>query len=529
MRSVDDVHRFLADRAADLCAAQRVLVVQQARGGATVTAANLARGEDEQALLRSIAAWLEEARRTREACLRHGPEGAPPVDQRSCVVVPLVADQQVLGCLYADIDGDAGRFDDTDRDLLAALAAQAAVAMTHLEARDGIVRENTQRNAELAVINSIQQGISGSLDFQTIVDLVGDKLREVLRTQTIGIRWYDQRTNLVHFLYEYERGRRVQVPPRTPIPGGPIERLIQTRRPALYSTRTEIQAAGLLQVGSDEIQSALRVPIVSRAGVVGFIMLEDYESEHAFDQNDLRLLETLTASMGVALENARLFDETQRLLKETEQRNAELAVVNGIQLGMARSLDFGAIVELVGNKLRTVFNSENLSITWRDQSTGLAHMLYAIQHGERLRPPPIQVDPNGRFIRTLLANEPIVLNSRAELDAWGMKPPPGLAPSLATLTVPIFANEQLRGGITLDSHDAGRKFNADDVRLLQTVAGTMGIALENVRLFNETKEALEQQTASAAILQVISSSVADTQPVFDTICSSLGRLLLAPN
>jgi hypothetical protein len=106
-----------------------------------------------------------------------------------------------------------------------------------------------------------------------------------------------------------------------------------------------------------------------------------------------------------------------------------------------------------------------------------------------------------------------------------MKPPPGLAPSLATLTVPIFANEQLRGGITLDSHDAGRKFNADDVRLLQTVAGTMGIALENVRLFNETKEALEQQTASAAILQVISSSVADTQPVFDTICSSLGRLL----
>jgi hypothetical protein len=44
--------------------------------------------------------------------------------------------------------------------------------------------------------------------------------------------------------------------------------------------------------------------------------------------------------MSVALENARLFAETQRLLKETEQRNAELAVINGIQQGMAAQLDF---------------------------------------------------------------------------------------------------------------------------------------------------------------------------------------------
>ena len=44
--------------------------------------------------------------------------------------------------------------------------------------------------------------------------------------------------------------------------------------------------------------------------------------------SDVRLLETLAASMSVALENARLFDETQRLLKETERRNAELAVIN---------------------------------------------------------------------------------------------------------------------------------------------------------------------------------------------------------
>ena len=61
--------------------------------------------------------------------------------------------------------------------------------------------------------------------------------------------------------------------------------------------------------------------------------------------------------MGVALENARLFDETQRLLKETEQRAAELAVINSIQEGMAAELDFQAIVDLVGDKLREVFHT----------------------------------------------------------------------------------------------------------------------------------------------------------------------------
>ena len=50
---------------------------------------------------------------------------------------------------------------------------------------------------------------------------------------------------------------------------------------------------------------------------------------------DIRLLETLANSMSVALENARHFDETQRLLKETEQRNAELAVINSVQEGLA--------------------------------------------------------------------------------------------------------------------------------------------------------------------------------------------------
>ena len=92
--------------------------------------------------------------------------------------------------------------------------------------------------------------------------------------------------------------------------------------------------------------------------------------------------------MGVALENARLFDETQRLLKETEQRAAELAVINSIQQGMAAELDFQAIVDLVGDKLREVSATRgDIGIRWYDPKTKLVHYLYEYEHGERLHLP----------------------------------------------------------------------------------------------------------------------------------------------
>ena len=93
--------------------------------------------------------------------------------------------------------------------------------------------------------------------------------------------------------------------------------------------------------------------------------------------------------MSVALENARLFDETQRLFKESEQRAAELAVINSIQQGIAGSLSFHGIVELVGDKLREVLRIDTIGIRWYDHATRTAHFLYEIERGTRVTLPPI--------------------------------------------------------------------------------------------------------------------------------------------
>ena len=81
-------------------------------------------------------------------------------------------------------------------------------------------------------------------------------------------------------------------------------------------------------------KSAVFVPMMVGDVVKGSVSLQNVDKENAFTDSDLRLLTTITNSMSVALENARLFDETNRLLKETEQRTAEFAVINSVQEGL---------------------------------------------------------------------------------------------------------------------------------------------------------------------------------------------------
>ena len=111
--------------------------------------------------------------------------------------------------------------------------------------------------------------------------------------------------------------------------------------------------------------------------------------ENAFTDSDVRLLETLANSMSVALENARLFDETTRLLSETEQRTAELAVINSVQDGLAKELDMQGIYNLVGDRLCDLFpDTQTLVIRTFNHETGFEYFQYAIEKGEKLTVQP---------------------------------------------------------------------------------------------------------------------------------------------
>src|SRR5438477_9967447 len=97
---------------------------------------------------------------------------------------------------------------------------------------------------------------------------------------------------------------------------------------------------------------------------------------------------TLAGSLSVALENARLFEETR-------QRSAELALINDVQRGLAENLEMQSMYDLVGDRINEIFDTQAVDIGIVDRDTGMMHYPYTIEKGARIQEEPMPVSGGG--------------------------------------------------------------------------------------------------------------------------------------
>ncbi len=502
---------------------------------------------DPSAFLNEIAPSLDEVVATRKGFVRQVKAENGLIDGCSILVAPLASQGRLVGVIYCDLSTCFGIFDREDLNLLGVLANQSAVAVENADWSANLeikVAERTselqasnrsleQRNAELAIINSIQQGLAAELDFQAIVDLVGDKLREILHTGDLGIRWYDETAHLTHYLYNYEHGKRLSFSPLPPAPGGLHDQMVATRQPIVLNTQKEVESAGPPFPGTDRPKSAASIPIITSDRVIGSIQIENYEREQAFGDSELRMLTTIAASLGTSLENARLFEETQRLLRETEQRNAELAIINSVQQALAAELSIQGIYDTVGDKIREIFHQSDISIRIYDPKAGLLSFPYVYEFGQRVTIPPESLRDTGFGSHVIRTRETLVINENMAhaMEVYGSSILPGTQGEKSAVYVPLVVGDQGRGLISLANMEREHAFSDSDVSLLQTLANSMSVALENARLFEETQRLLretEQRNAELAIINSIQQGLAaelDFQSIVDLVGDKLREIM----
>jgi len=464
-------------------------------------------------------------------------------DGTSQMAVPLSGRGQFLGMILAENASVFGPFTSTDLDLLSAFAIQAASALENARLYQSLeqrVAERTaqlqesnlrmaQTNAELAVINSVQQGLASKLDFQEIIDLVGEKIRTILNVQDMSIALYDRRTNALVFPYYLEHGDRFEIEPDV-LGTGFTSHIIQTRQSLLVNENLSqrMSELGSKFIGDQSIEAApkayMGVPILTGTDVSGVIALyADHEA--AFTESDVRLLNTLSNSLSVALENARLFDETQRLLKESEQRAAELSVINTVQQGLASKLDMQEIYDLIGDKLCQIFDTKDLDIRLYDPETGLISYPYFLEHGTRIAVPPSPLSGLSKYV--IETRQPLVINQEMEkmVQQFGSQIIPGTQMEKSSLSIPINIGSQTVGLINIANYERENAFTESDVRLIGTVVSAMSVALENARLFGETQRLLkesEQRAVELATINTVSQAlVAESE--LETLIQMVGE------
>jgi GAF domain-containing protein len=484
-----------------------------------------------------VTPWLMRNRRplvvnrdatAQSAALGIGQHGELP---KSYVFVPLLANGELRGVFSLQNLERENAFSDADVRLLETLAGSMSVALENARLFDEtqrLLKETEQRNAELAVINSIQQGLASKLDLQAVIDLVGDKMREIFIADVVGIALLDRAQGVLSYPYLVDHGERFHPEPnpqgRETGIGGVV---LRTRETLVFGTTAAMSdfqhAHGIPSkiIGGATIDNSfVYAPLLRGDDAIGLIAIGKQPPD-AFGASDVGLITTVAASLSIALQNAQSF-EAER------QRAAELAVINGIQRAMSERLAFQAIVDAVGDTLRAMFATENLFIALLDASGTMAQTLYMVEHGARLPTRTFPAKFVGPFAQALLEGRTLVVRNAAEQDALQMKMIPGTDRPTSGVYLPVMVGERYIGRIGLESFEREDAFDDATVRLLQTVAASMGVALENARLLEETQRRARESLALSDVGRDLSSSL-DLAVVMDRIANHAKDLLEANN
>ncbi|HEV7809278.1 MAG TPA: GAF domain-containing protein, partial [Candidatus Limnocylindrales bacterium] len=427
-------------------------------------------------------------------------------DTESWLGVPITGANRVIGVLGLE-SLHRNAYTEADERLLSTLAASMGVALENARLFDETKRlltESNDRAAELSVINEIGQALARQLDFQAIVDLVGERVGKIFATRSVQISFYDEAAGTITFPYSTEEGQRYST---TGIPFGPglTSHVIRTRAPLRIDAGDEMDAYQAISFGLDT-QSWLGVPILVGERVLGVITVESLQPA-AFNDGDQRLLSTLATSMGVALENARLFDETKRLLTETNERAAELALINDVQRGLAERLDMQAMYDLVGDRIQAIFDAQVVDIGIVDPRDGLIHFPYTIERGQRFPDEPTVVKSFRK--RVIDTGEALRLDETALWAALNVGEAPVLQgePARSMMLAPLTVGGEVGGVVTVQNLDVPDAFSQADVELLTTLTSSLSVALENVRLIDETRQRLAELATVNELSQALASQL----------------------
>ena len=407
----------------------------------------------------------------------------------------------------------------------ARLAAELAAARARIAELEELEAERERAERVQHALYRIADAASAARDLPAFYAAVHEIVGSLMHAENFYIALYDADRGLMNYPY-YVDAVDTDVPDPTawePFGEGQARGVtaysLRLGRPLLLEPEDYwdlVRRGEVEQLGPTAEGDWLGVPLAADGRTIGLLVVQTYRASERYDASDLDLLAYVGQHVAQALTRV-------RALEETRQRNAELAVVNEIGTAIARQLEFEAITELVGERIRAVFDVRSISIGLLDASGEEMQFAYEVDEGERIHTPPLLLGA-GLVSTVVRTRAPLRLGDADEMAAHGAIYLGGSMP-MSWLGVPISTGDRVIGVINLESLRP-HAFTAADERLLSTLASSMGVALENARLFAETTRRVAELGIVNSVGQAVASQL-DLDPLMALVGERMRELFQA--